>query len=83
MIIHSRNELNVSIATTRGYMYFWLGLLRHYLEMNTFSELLVLDSWNTIFIRVSAHAWSLEIDGPKNRGGRLHRQAICMYNAYT
>ncbi len=27
--------------------------------------------------------WAFEIDGPKNGGGRLHRQAICMYNAYT
>ncbi len=26
---------------------------------------------------------SLEIHGPKNGGGCLHREAICMYNAYT
>ncbi len=29
----------------------------------------------------SKRPWALEIDGPKNGGGRLHRQAICMYNA--
>ncbi len=31
----------------------------------------------------SKRPWALEIHGPKHGGGRLHREAICTYNAYT
>ncbi len=36
----------------------------------------------SIFSRVSAHG-RLKFTGHKNRGGCLHREAICTYNVYT
>ncbi len=33
-------------------------------------------------ILLSNHPWVLENNGPKNGCGRLHSQAICMYNTY-
>ncbi len=34
-------------------------------------------------ILLSKRPWALEIHRTKNGGGRLHRQAVCMYNAYV